>query len=221
MSIWFSVTDSAQQERLLRAWDDAPVENLETCGMLLEVARDQVIAYAPATTPAVYEPVTLTWSTGERVDLSRDGVIVTAVVYPRQDTTKMSPAGLPLPDVFGVAGGDGFIIINPDDDAPSWQLQVVDSPASKVVQPWGAVNTVGPYSPNPARFQWVADPAPGDGVPARYVYAQLMQAKNLYNAGTVNSGGDVGEGGFTFTPRPLDKTVRQIIRPVDGKPHVL
>lgn len=55
----------------------------------------------------------------------------------------------------------------------------------------------------------------------RYVYAQLQQAINLWNAGRVAPTGDLGDGGFTFTPRPLDKNVRQIIRPVDGKPHVL
>lgn len=55
----------------------------------------------------------------------------------------------------------------------------------------------------------------------RYVYAQLQQAQNLWNAGRVAPTGDLGDGGFSFTPRPLDKTIRQIIRPVDGKPHVL
>ena len=53
------------------------------------------------------------------------------------------------------------------------------------------------------------------------ILAQLRQAENLWNAGRVNSAGDVGVEGYTFTPRPLDKTIRQIIRPVDGKPHVL
>lgn len=118
MVTWYSVDTEREQARLLAAWDDAPIENLETCAMLLEVAREQVTAYAPAPAPV--------------------------------------PSGEPVP-------------------AP----------------------------------------------PARYVYAQLMQAKNLYNAGTVTSSGDLGEGGYTFTPRPLDKTVRQIIRPVDGRPHVL
>ena len=118
MVAWYSVDTDLEQARLLGAWDDAPIENLETCGMLLEVAREQVIAYAPAPAPLV--------------------------------------EGEPVPEP-----------------------------------------------------------------PARYVYAQLMQAKNLFNAGTVTSSGDIGEGGYTYTPRPLDRTVKQIIRPVDGKPHVL
>lgn len=118
MVTWYSVDDAAQQTRLHKAWDDAPIENLELCAMLLETAKDQVIAYAPAPAPLA--------------------------------------EGEPVPDP-----------------------------------------------------------------PARYVLAQLQQARNLLNAGTVSTGGDLGVGQFTFTPRPLDKTIRQIIRPVDGKPHVL
>lgn len=118
MVTWYTVADQAAQDRLLAAWRDAPIENLEVCGMLLEVAREQVIAYAPAL-PAPVE-------------------------------------GEPAPDY-----------------------------------------------------------------PDRYAYAQLQQAKNLLTAGTVSSGGEFGEGEFSYQPRPLDKTIRGIIRPVDGKPHVL
>lgn len=55
----------------------------------------------------------------------------------------------------------------------------------------------------------------------RFVLAQLQQAKNLWKAGEVDESGQMGEGGFTFTPRPLDKTIKKMIRPADGKPHVL
>ncbi|MFN3948015.1 hypothetical protein [Microbacterium sp.] len=58
--------------------------------------------------------------------------------------------------------------------------------------------------------------AEGFTVPTRFVYAQLQQAKNLWNAGRVDSAGDVGPEGFSFTPRPLDKTVQNIIRPRSG-----
>lgn len=54
----------------------------------------------------------------------------------------------------------------------------------------------------------------------RLVLAQLMQARNLWNAGRADSGGDIGDGGFVFTPRPMDKTIRQIIRPIQGGPDV-
>ena len=114
MATWYSVATPEEQTRLVAAWRDAPIENEELCGSLLEVARGQVVAYAPE---------------------------------PAED----------------------------------------------------------------------ADP---DDPPVNYVYAQLQQAKNLWNAGRVTGDGDVGGEGFIFTPRPLDKTIRSIIRPIDGKPDV-
>lgn len=62
--------------------------------------------------------------------------------------------------------------------------------------------------------------ADGAAVPDGYVYGQLQQAQNLWNAGRVSTGGDGGVDGFTFTPRPLDQTVKKIIRPVHGGPRV-
>ncbi len=112
MADWYSVATSEQTDRLLAAWTDAPIENVELCGTLLEVAQEQVLAYGPVL----------------------------------------------------------------EDGAP---------------------------------------------VPSRFVFAQLRQAENLWNAGRVSSGGEAGVEQFSFTPRPLDKTIRGIIRPTDGKPHVL
>lgn len=60
-----------------------------------------------------------------------------------------------------------------------------------------------------------------DNPPVNYVYAQLQQAINLWNAGRSSQDGTVGAEGFSFTPRPLDKVIRNIIRPLDGRPHVL
>lgn len=78
-----------------------------------------------------------------------------------------------------------------------------------------------------AREQVVAyapAPLPGEDIEGdpkmRYVYAQLQQARNLWLAGRTDANGDMG-GEFSYTPRPLDKTIRDIIRPVDGKPSVL
>lgn len=113
-STWYTLDaeNPATQTRLLAAWEDAPIENVEVCGFILEVAQEQVLAYAPT----------------------------------------------------------------------------------------------------------LAEDVP---VPSRYVLAQLQQARNLWNAGSVTSGGEVGVESFSYTPRPLDKTIKAIIRPVDGKPHVL
>ncbi|WP_460776019.1 hypothetical protein [Microbacterium sp. GXF7504] len=124
MADWYSVQDDAEVDRLTTpaAWPDAPIEDLDTLELILDTAREQVIAYAPA---------------------------------PGGDTLTVD---------------DGYVTASP--------------------------------------------------IPARYALAQLQQAKNLWNAGRVSSDGNLGDGGFTFTPRPLDRTIRQIIRPVDGKPDV-
>ncbi|GAB6857867.1 hypothetical protein [Microbacterium xylanilyticum] len=118
MVTWYTADSPEAQARVRAAWADAPVQNAEVLGMLLTVAKDQVIAFAPEPAPV--------------------------------------PDGEPVPDP-----------------------------------------------------------------PNRYVLAQLQQAKNLYTAGTVRSGGEFGEGEFSYQPRPLDKTIRTTIRPVDGKPHAL
>lgn len=117
MADWFTNDTPEEQERLFEAWGDSSAIPDEVLGMILEVARTQVVAY-----------------------------------------------GYGLPDN-----------ILPVDLSPSW------------ITP----------------------------VPTHYVYAQLQQAINLWNAGRVTSAGDVGLDGYTFTPRPLDKTIRGIIRPLD------
>ncbi|WP_292763760.1 hypothetical protein [Microbacterium sp. UBA3486] len=57
-------------------------------------------------------------------------------------------------------------------------------------------------------------------VPTRYVFAQLQQAKNLFNAGRIVGDG-VGPEGFSFVPRPLSKEIQKIIRPQSGVASVL
>lgn len=121
MTTWFSVSTPEGEERLLGAWPGAPVENAEVIEMILDVAREQVIAYAPAELEIGSELFT---------DCS------------------------------------------------------------------------------------------GCPVPARFVYAQLQQARNLWNAGQAGGDGQIGAEGFSFTPRPLDKTIRQIIRPTAGAASV-
>ena len=63
-------------------------------------------------------------------------------------------------------------------------------------------------------------PALNDGQypPLNYRRAQLMQARNLWNAGKVDpSTGDQGEGSFILSPVPLDWTVKQVLRPKQGR----
>lgn len=113
---WYTTDTPEERTRLRAAWQEAPIENLDVLEQLLDTAKEQVIAYAPA---ALLDPETL----------------------------------LPV-------------------------------------------------------------------YPARYALAQLMQATNLWNAGRVSSAGDIGDGAYVFTPRPMDKTIRGIIRPEDGKPDI-
>lgn len=124
MAEWFTADTEQAQARLIDAWPEAPILQPELCRMLLSIARQQVIAYAPAPPTDSIEVV--------------DGIVTNTYV-----------------------------------------------------------------------------------TPDNYVYAQLQQAMNLWNAGRTSSDGTVGDGAFVFSPRPLDKTVRGIIRPMDGKPHVL
>ncbi|WP_295824189.1 hypothetical protein [uncultured Microbacterium sp.] len=45
---WYTADDAAAQSRVVGAWKDAPLANLEVLGMLLDIAREQVLEYAPA-----------------------------------------------------------------------------------------------------------------------------------------------------------------------------
>lgn len=57
-------------------------------------------------------------------------------------------------------------------------------------------------------------------VPVNYRYGQLEQAKNLYNASSVDSSGGMGEGEFVMRPHPLDWIIKQILRPKRAVPRV-
>jgi hypothetical protein len=137
MPTWYTTADEG---RILDAWPDAPIENLEVLGFILDTARMQVLDYAPALAPATQVAELLT--------------------------------------TLGAA------------DKLDAVLAVLELPAA----------------PEP---------------PFNLVLAQLQQAINLWNAGRVSSSGDAGVDGYTFTPRPLDKTIKQIIRPVSGYSHAL
>lgn len=111
---WYTTDD---EERLLAAWEDAPTADMETCGFILDVARDRVWAWAPE---------------------------------------------------------------SEDDDG-----EPVEAPTDATV-------------------------------PDRLALAQLSEAKNIWNAGRVNPNGDMGDGSFSYTPRPMDKTIKGMIRPPKG-----
>jgi hypothetical protein len=74
-----------------------------------------------------------------------------------------------------------------------------------------------------ARTQ-VTDYAPQlpDGAlpPLAYREAQLMQARNLWNASRVDPSGGEGADSFAVTPFPLDWTIKQLLRPKRARPVV-
>lgn len=57
--------------------------------------------------------------------------------------------------------------------------------------------------------------------PARYRLAHLEQVKNIWNASTVDAGGDMGEGDYVVRPVPLDWAIKQMLRPRTGIPVAL
>lgn len=73
------------------------------------------------------------------------------------------------------------------------------------------------YVTEPSHWE---DPATlPDPVPLRYRNGQLMQARNLWNAGRVDpASGDAGNDGFQLTVYPLDWMVKQVLRPKPGFP---
>ena len=58
-----------------------------------------------------------------------------------------------------------------------------------------------------------APPIPADGIPDGWLLAQVMQARNTYNALDASPGGDFDGGGYGLTAHPLDWQVQQLLRP--------
>lgn len=58
------------------------------------------------------------------------------------------------------------------------------------------------------------------GIPVSFRRAQLMQARNLWNAITKDSSGELGGEGYSAPVFPLDWQVKNLIRPNGGKPRV-
>jgi hypothetical protein len=59
---------------------------------------------------------------------------------------------------------------------------------------------------------------PGVPVEPGYRQAQLMQARNVWNATKSNDNGEIGADGFAVRVFPLDKNIRQLLRPKRGLP---
>lgn len=64
-----------------------------------------------------------------------------------------------------------------------------------------------------AVVEYAPDLEEGQSPPPNYVHAQTLQARNVWNAALVDTRGDIGDGTYTLTPRPLDWQIKQILRP--------
>lgn len=60
-----------------------------------------------------------------------------------------------------------------------------------------------------------------DPVPARYLQAQIMQARAQHRSGVVGEGNQVGPDGLTVTVYPMDRSVKALLRPRRGRPVVM
>jgi hypothetical protein len=61
---------------------------------------------------------------------------------------------------------------------------------------------------------------PGEPVPSRYRTAQLMQIQGLWKSSTSGPGDSIGPEGLTITVFPMDRTVKNALRPKRGIPVV-
>lgn len=211
MADWYTTDSDEAQERLHDAWPDAPLDRLEVCTMLLEVAQEQVIAYAPEEyTPAAApdaDPFTVTGDAGTYTLIRGVARVFVTIRSSGVQWAQTYPAPGEMPAAFTPAD---YL----DTGSPNGQAGF-----------YGGAGGIYLYNQQDITdpFEWTYEYEAGgtSSTPTRFVYAQLQQAVNLWNAGRVSSDGTVGAEPFSFTPRPLDKTIRQIIRPLDGKPHVL
>lgn len=60
----------------------------------------------------------------------------------------------------------------------------------------------------------------GAKAPINYKRGQYLHARNGFNAGAVDTNGEMGDNGFVIRPFPLDWTVKQTLRPKRAVPRV-
>ncbi|MGG7509433.1 hypothetical protein [Plantibacter sp. YIM 135249] len=60
----------------------------------------------------------------------------------------------------------------------------------------------------------------GAPVPANYVQAQLMHARNIWNSTRSDPGDQIGTDGFAVRVYELDRPVKGLLRPTRGKPRI-
>lgn len=131
---WYDMSDHG--DRISGAWSDAPVENEELLGMLLDVARVQVLAFAEEGEPA--EQVALLLE-----NLGYTAEQITAVLTVLGETAPEPPARYVLAQLQqtknlflagkGTAGPDGF----------EFSPRPLDKDIQRIIRPRsGAVNVL-------------------------------------------------------------------------------
>lgn len=109
---------------------------------------------------------------------------------------------------FVVEQEDGWVSI--EQAREDWQ-DAPSSDAQVFVLLESAKLSCIPYAP--------ALPA-GAPVPANYVQAQLMQARNIWNSTKSDPGDMVGADGFAVRVYELDRPIKGLLRPKRGRPRI-
>lgn len=230
MSTWYTVATPSEVDRLRAAWPGAPIENAELCATLLDVAREQVEAFAPETAPEVAvplpAPLTVVIDSGGVSGTIRFARELGNVLRLSVDVENVSGS-----DITGWWGVPVLTAAHPEFLPPfqcsnnfgagqGWAI-IPDSGGAVFGHTGGTWVSGTGYSFDLLATPAIPDPDPAPVIPSRYSYAQLQQAMNLWAAGRADENGNIGTEGYSFQPRPLDKTIRNIIRPTSGVPGVL
>jgi hypothetical protein len=156
------------------------------------------------------------------VALSVDGQTIPAASNGRAVTGSWRTLSLPAEGSYPVfvlvtAGArtervliDWLVVVDPDDE---WH-----NPITARLEWAGAPDSDGTlYRLLDVARDQVATYAPnlpvGSPVPERFRQAQLVQARNTWNASLTNGDTQVDVGGFVVNVRPLDWAVKQLLRP--------
>lgn len=112
-----------------------------------------------------------------------------------------------IPDAFMPLEDESFIGLS-QGTLNVWDGQLAFQP------PYQANNIAS--TTKPVKAVWYATPLatnPEGLVPEAYKLAEIMQARNIWNAIKASSGGDMDGSGFGISVMPLDWSVKQLLRP--------
>ena len=206
MAEWHTV-ESARDE-----WPDAPVDyedgGDDILTTLLAVSKEAVLAFAPVVTSTAPAPVELT-AGGWIVELSGEegGLVTATLAVPALEAG--SAESVLVPEEFRPLGAPAYVPPGAqaqgrftNDDNETFLLTANPPGLIDFSMTWQAADTSA----------WAAI------VPDSYRQAQLMQARNVWNASKASPSGDFDGASYGLTSFPLDWMVRQLLRPKRGVP---